>query len=151
MPDDQTIPSPGFFRLSAVVFYDALLLLAILFFATALALPLNKGEAFTNSNTLYPAYLLGISFLYYGWFWTHSGQTPGLKTWKLRALDFDQHPITWKQAFFRFFFGLLSWVLFGAGFLWILIDKEKLSLHDHLSNTRLYPVIYGNAESIKTP
>jgi len=138
MPDDQALPSPGFFRRIAVVFYDTLLLLAILFFATAIALPFNKGEAFTNSNILYPGYLLGISFLYYGWFWTHGGQTPGLKTWKLRVLDFDQRLISWKQAFFRFIFGLFSWTAFGAGFLWILIDKNKLSWHDHLSKTRLY-------------
>jgi len=141
MPDDQASLSPGFFRRLAVVFYDTLLLLAILFFATAIALPFNKGEAFTNSNILYPGYLLGISFLYFGWFWTHGGQTPGLKTWKLRALDFNQHPISWKQAFFRFIFGLLSWIVFGAGFFWILIDKKKLSWHDHLSKTRLFPVI----------
>ncbi len=141
MPDDHALPSPGFFRRFVVVFYDALLLLAILFFATAAALPFNEGEAFTNSNILYPGYLLGISFLYFGWFWTHGGQTPGLKTWKLRVLDSDQRPITWKQAFFRFIFGFFSWALLGVGFLWIMIDKKKLSWHDRLSKTRLYPTI----------
>jgi len=122
----------------AIILYDALLLLAVLFLATALALPLNSGKAFTESQFIYPLYLIFISFAFYGWFWTHGGQTLGLKTWKYQALTFDQQPITWKQAFFRFCFGLLSWAVLGLGFFWIFFDKNNLALHDRLSKTRLF-------------
>jgi uncharacterized RDD family membrane protein YckC len=123
----------------AIVLYDALLLLAVLFLATALALPLNSGIAFTESQFLYPLYLIFISFVFYGWFWTHDGQTLGLKTWRYQTLTFDRQPITWKQAFFRFCFGFLSWALLGLGFFWIFFDKNNLALHDRLSKTRLFP------------
>ena len=123
----------------AVILYDALLLFAVLFFATALALPLNSGEAFTDFRFVFPIYLGCISFVFYGWFWTHGGQTLGLKTWSYQVLTIEQQPITWKQAFCRFCFGFLSWALFGLGFLWIFFDKNKLALHDRFSKTRLFP------------
>jgi uncharacterized RDD family membrane protein YckC len=122
----------------AIILYDAILLFAILFFATALVLPFNQGEALINSRFLFPVYLGGISFAYYGWFWTHGGQTIGLKTWKFQVLTMDRKPITWKQAFFRFCLGNVSWLAFGLGFLWIFFDKDSLALHDRLSKTRLY-------------
>ncbi len=123
----------------AIVLYDALLLLAVLFLATALALPLNSGIAFTESQFLYPLYLIFISFAFYGWFWTHDGQTLGLRTWRYQTLTFDRQPITWKQAFLRFCFGSLSWAILGLGFFWIFFDKNNLALHDKLSKTRLFP------------
>ncbi len=61
----------------AAVSYDCLLLFAILFVGTATVLPLNHGEAIAPNNAAYSAYLLGLSFLYFGWFWTHGGQTLG--------------------------------------------------------------------------
>ncbi len=124
----------------AIVLYDALLLFAILFFATALVLPFNHGEAFTNSRFLFPIYLVCISFAYYGWFWTHGGQTIGLKTWKFQVLTMDRKPITWKLALFRFCLGGMSWMVFGVGFLWIFFDKDNLALHDRLSGTILRAV-----------
>jgi uncharacterized RDD family membrane protein YckC len=123
----------------AIILYDSILLFAVLFLATALALPLNSGEAFNNSRFLYPIYLIGISSIFYSWFWTHGGQTLGLKTWKYKILTFNQQPITWKQAFFRFCFSFLSLAIFGLGFFWIFFDKNNLALHDRLSKTRLYP------------
>jgi len=33
---------------------------------------------------------------------------------------------------------ILSWGFCGLGFLWILIDKNQRSWHDHLSKTALF-------------
>lgn len=129
---------PGFLRRLAAILYDLLLLIAVLFVATALLLPLNKGEAFTVQQFFYPLYLLTISFLFYAWFWTHGGQTLGLRAWKIKVLTFDQKPISWKQALLRFVTAILSWGIFGLGFLWILIDKDHRSWYDNLSKTALF-------------
>ena len=118
--------------------YDLLLLIAVLFVATALLLPLNSGEAFTTQQFFFPLYLLLVSFLFYAWFWTHGGQTLGLRAWKMKVLSLDKNPITWKQALLRFSVAILSWGFFGLGFLWILIDKNQRSWHDHLSKTALF-------------
>lgn len=124
-------------RRFGAIFYDFLLLLSVLFFATALILPFNAGQAVT-AHWLYSPYLLLISFLFYGWFWTHGGQTLGLKAWKLHVLTIDQQPITWRQAFWRFSSAFLSWLFFGLGFFWALVDKDKRCLHDVLSKTDIF-------------
>ncbi len=128
--------SPGFFRHMAIIVYDSLLLLALLFLAIAIALPLNKGEAIT-SGYIFPLYLLAVSFFYYGWFWTHGGQTLGMKTWKVKVRTFDNQAITWKHVFVRFFAATLSWIV-GLGFIWKIIDKKKRTWHDHISKTALF-------------
>ena len=132
--------APGFFIRIAIACYDALLLLAVLFLATALVLPFNSGHAFSSDQFLYPLYLLTVSFLFYGWFWTHGGQTLGLRTWKIKLCRFDGGPVSWGQAGLRFVFAILSWGCFGLGHLWCLFDKNRLCWHDYLSQTRLTPV-----------
>lgn len=121
----------------AVVCYDALLLLAVLFLATAIALPFNAGQAFAADQLIYPVYLVTISFVFYGWFWTHGGQTLGLRAWKIKVVRLDGQALSWWQAGIRFIGGLLSWACLGLGFLWCLFDKNALCWHDYLSKTRL--------------
>jgi len=127
-----------FFRRIAAVLYDSLVLLAVLFFATAIVLPINSGEAFSSSQFLYPTYLFTVSFIFYGWFWTHGGQTLGLRSWKMTVLTSDQQPINWKQAFIRFSTAIISWLCLGLGFVWLIVDKEQLTWHDRLSGTSLF-------------
>ena len=61
-------PGPvGLPRRLAAVAYDAFLLFALLFVATALLLPFSGGQAISSSNGLYPLYLLAVSYLYFTW------------------------------------------------------------------------------------
>lgn len=119
------------------VFYDALLLLAVWFFATAIILPLNAGRAFSADHYFFPFYLLAVSYGFYGWFWTHGGQTLGLRAWKIKLVDFAGGPVNRQQVSLRFFAAMLSWACLGAGFIWCIFDKEGLCWHDSLSKTRL--------------
>lgn len=137
-PGNVHISRPGFLRRLAATFYDLLLLLAVLFVATALLLPFNGGRAFTAQQFFFPLYLLLVSLLFYAWFWTHGGQTLGLRAWKIKVLTLDREPISWKQALLRFVAAIVSWGFLGLGILWILIDKNQLSWHDHLSKTALF-------------
>ena len=122
------------------VCYDALLLLAVLFLATALVLPLNSGHAFSAGQYFYPLYLLAISFIFYGWFWTHGGQTLGLRSWKIKVCNLDGGSVGWRRSGLRFAAAALSWAVFGLGFFWCLFDKNRLCWHDYLSKTRLRSV-----------
>jgi uncharacterized RDD family membrane protein YckC len=142
----QDLPSaPGFLRRLAAQIYDLFLLSALLFLATALLFPFTSGEAVSTQQTLiYRIYLAVISFLFYGWFWTHGGQTLGLRAWKIKVLTLDQKPINWNQALLRFATAIFSWAFFGLGFLWILIDKKRRGWHDHLSKTALFFVPLKN-------
>jgi uncharacterized RDD family membrane protein YckC len=127
--------APGFLCRLAIIVYDFLLLIALLFLATALLLPFNAGEAFTREQFFYPIYLLIVSFVFYGWFWTHGGQTLGLRAWKAKILTTNQQPISWTQALVRF---VTAFASCGLGLLWILVGKQRRGWHDHLSKTAVF-------------
>ena len=131
------LSSPGLFLRLAVVVYDSMVLLAVLFLATAGALPVTHGLAIPAENPFFQAYLLLVAFLYLGWFWTRAGQTVAMRAWRLRVVDTDGGAIGWRQAGLRFVAALLSWAVFGLGFFWIAVDPENRAWHDILSGTRV--------------
>jgi uncharacterized RDD family membrane protein YckC len=95
--------------------------------------------AVTDHHVLiYRLYLVVVSFFFYGWFWTHGGQTLGLRAWKLTVLTQDKKTLDWSQALVRFVTASVSLSFFGLGYLWVLIDKDRLSWHDHLSKTTVF-------------
>ena len=117
--------------------YDALLLFSILFFATLILLPATGGEALSADNHLYHLYLFICCFFYFGWQWVRGGQTLGMKAWRIRVTDFNGLALTWKLAAIRFVLAVVSWLTFGAGFLWTYFDRDALTFHDRFSGTRL--------------
>ncbi len=125
----------SFTRRLLALLYDLILLLAVLFAISAIAVAINKGEAATH-----PAYylcLLLTTFVFFGWFWTHGGQTLGMRTWKIKIINDIDESLTWKQALIRFAAAALALIPAGIGLIWVLIDKESLAWHDRLSKTRL--------------
>ena len=135
-PDNAA--ASGLARRLGAIFYDALLLLALLMLGSFLYVPVaGRVLPAPLGRTLYQIFLFAIGFLYFAWFWTHGGQTLGLRTWKLRLVARDGGSITWPQATQRFALALVSWLCLGLGFLWVLVDHEKLAWHDRLSSTRL--------------
>ena len=120
---------PGFFRYFAAIFYDLILVIALFFVATAILLPFSQGEAI-QSTFLFPLYLFCVRFIFYGWFWTHGGQTLGLRAWKLRLVSDQQTDISWKQAFIRYMTAICSWAIFGLGFFWRIWQKDGKTWHD---------------------
>ena len=119
----------------AAIVYDTLLLIGILFLATALILPLTGGTAIARGNPFYSGYLLFICFSFFGWFWTHGGQTLGMRAWKIRVQQSNGLGISWTQALLRFLAAIISWLVLGFGFLWMLVDREKRTWHDRFSDT----------------
>ncbi len=126
-------------RRLAAILYDALLVLAVVFFASFIALAFNRGEAITHSPW-YTLYLLGVVYLYFAWFWTRSGQTLGMKTWRIRVVDAMGDAIDWHEAMVRYLMAMVSWGCLGLGFWWSLWDGEGRTWHDRVSRTHLIPV-----------
>lgn len=119
-------------RLMAIV-YDLFLLMALIFIATAVAMAFNKGDAIEPGQPIYPFYvggLLVVSFGFYGWFWTHGGQTLGMKTWKMKLQQENGQAITWPLALLRFITAIISWAAGGMGFLWSLFHPQRRTWHD---------------------
>ncbi|MDH5711205.1 MAG: RDD family protein [Gammaproteobacteria bacterium] len=149
--NDQNIPSylppaVSLFRRLMAIFYDFFLLTAILFIATAIfnAL-LNHGEALDSNNPnriILSFYLGAIIVFYFGWFWTHGGQTLGMKTWKMRLVSNHSqitafNAISWKHVLIREATAMVSCLCLGLGFLWSLFDRKKRCWHDMTSDTAL--------------
>lgn len=123
-------------QLAAMV-YDSMLIFAVLFAASAIALLFNRGEAIENSP-LFSAYLLLTLFSFYAWFWHKSGQTLGMRAWKIRIVyEFGGNP-SWGVCYLRLCFALLSLSCLGLGYLWRLFTPY--TWHDRLSQTRIVDV-----------
>jgi uncharacterized RDD family membrane protein YckC len=128
---------PNVFRHLGVMVYDSLLLLSVLLAATVIAVMFNAGEAIDNNDPFFMLYLLTVSGLFYGWFWTHGGQTLGMRAWKVQLQGQQQQTVTWTQAIIRFVVAIISWLPLGLGFWWQWLGKDKLSWPDYFSGTYL--------------
>ncbi len=136
---EQT-PYIGLFRRLFAILYDGFLLIAIFFVFFMIVTALNQQKAIEPDNVFYQffyfAVLVGLSYLYFAWFWIHGGQTLGMKTWFIKIQGTSSN-ISWKIAAIRFTFAIISWAVFGLGFLWALFDKKNRCWHDIISNTVL--------------
>ncbi|PHS70284.1 MAG: hypothetical protein COB23_03990 [Methylophaga sp.] len=129
---------PSIFRYLMIMLYDSLLLLSVLLLASVVAVAFNEGDAIRSNSPFFLIYLLFVSGFFYSWFWTHGGQTLGLRAWKVQLTSDDHHHVTWNQAILRFIMAIISWVPLGLGFWWQWIDKANRSWPDIVSNTQLH-------------
>jgi uncharacterized RDD family membrane protein YckC len=132
---DPAVRPPGLARRLAACLYDSLVLFAVLMVAGAAWVALSRAPA-APGDWWFRAYLLAVAAVFYGSFWRR-GETLGMRAWKLRVVAADGRPPGWDRALLRFASALLSWAVLGLGFLWVLVDRERLAWHDRLSGTRL--------------
>ena len=132
----------GLLRRLAAMLYDTLLILALLFLVTIPFIAARGGEPVeTGENALYRAVLVLTVCAFFVGFWTWRGRTLGMQSWGLQLETMDGARPGLAQATVRLIAALLSWAPLGLGFLWQLVDKDRLAWHDRLSGTRLvhYP------------
>lgn len=137
---ELVIPAPLWRRLAAAG-YDALLLVALLLSSTwfavllrdALGVPPQARGWFGLLRLMY----FGIGLAFCGGFWTHGGQTLGMRTWRLKVRRDDGSALRWPVAAVRYAVSLLSWGLAGAGLLWCLIDRRRRAWHDIVAGTEV--------------
>jgi uncharacterized RDD family membrane protein YckC len=134
--------SAGFGRRFAALVYDAVLLAALLMVFTGGALFFTHGAAVVSATAggwviVYRAGLIGVIAGYYTVNWLRSGQTLGMRAWRLHAVDETGKPMMLKAALLRCAFGLLAWAPAALGVLWLYLDPEHLAIHDRLSKTRV--------------
>lgn len=143
--------------------YDALLLFAVLFFASFLVLPLTytaTPEPHIESSPWYSMYLFLVSYFYFALSWKKGGSTVGMIAWKFKLQTMDQSPLQWSHTLLRFMVAMIPLALYGlAGYWWLnqaplpaiiiacliasiiffwpLFDKNNHGLHDKYSETEL--------------
>jgi uncharacterized RDD family membrane protein YckC len=134
--------SVGFGRRVAALVYDLLLLAALLMIYTGGALFFTHGAAVVPATAgawvyAYRAGLIGVIGGYYLINWLRSGQTLGMRAWRLRVVSDAGRPLALKAAVLRAVFGALAWMPAALGVLWLYVDPDHLALHDRWSRTRV--------------
>jgi uncharacterized RDD family membrane protein YckC len=128
--------SPGLFRLLASLFYEALLVLALLFVATFLFVLLFGEATHPPKRYFLQTYLWITAGAYFTWCWSR-GRTLAMQAWKIRLVDAGGKLISPARGAQRYLLATVSLLALATGFLWALWDKEHRYLHDRLLNTRL--------------
>ena len=139
-------PSALLLRRLAALFYDLWPVLALWMLVSALFTIGYALAGHASRENIHPfsalQWLLWLSCwliagLYATESWKRGGQTLGMRPWRLRLQTADgrapSRALLWK----RYALATLSLLLGGVGFIWALFDRERLTLHDRLSGTRL--------------
>ncbi len=153
---------PTLFKRLLTALYDGFLVLACIFIATAITMPFTKGEVESGNNIFMSLYLFAVIYLFYGWFWTHGGQTLGMRAWQQKLVTMDGKTVSWQQTFIRLITALPAWLLFIiglifwikpefsqtitsipgwafalAGCIWVLLNSRSGNWRDKLSGTQI--------------
>lgn len=148
----EQFPRAGFKRRLGAWLYDFLLAIAVWMFAGAISFAIfgvlfdqkiinNQGFQHAielqQSSIIYNAliYAWNIAWVayFFVFFWARTGQTLGMRAWRLRVQNQNGSLISKKVACKR-----LLPTLLGLGNLRVLFDRQhKLSLQDKLTNTEV--------------
>lgn len=135
--------SAGFGRRFAAGIYDALLLVGVLMVYTAAVHLLTHGGAILVETVgtfwamAYRLSLLVVIGVYFVGNWMHSGQTLGMRAWRLHAVDTGGRRLQAWPATLRYLLALCAWLPAALGVLWLYVDPEGLALQDRLSGSRV--------------
>ncbi len=130
-------PAASLSRRAAALLYEALLVLALVFFA---AFAYRDAAATVLSGWqrhAFQLYLFLVVGLYFVICWTRGGQTLPMKTWRLKLVSAQGAPVSMPRALARYVLAWLSVLGIGLGFVWAAFDREHQFLHDRLAGTKI--------------
>lgn len=112
--DAALAPPPSFGARIGCLLYEFLLLFGV--FVGLVLLPATAVMALTQrwpwlmGPPVLGSWLFLVFGAYFVYFWTHSGQTLAMLTWRLRVVTTDGRPLTVPRAALRYLLGWM-WVL----------------------------------------
>lgn len=156
-------PAPLWRRLLSLV-YEAFLVFAMVMASGAAFQLLLPGLA---GSPLEFAFVISILLGHFAWCWRRSGQTLAMKVWRLRLVDVQGATVAMRAVLIRFTASVLAFVPMAPAwawakhhpadkwllwlsvawallpYVWALLDKQRLFLHDRLAGTRmvLVPIV----------
>jgi uncharacterized RDD family membrane protein YckC len=163
LPVPETPAIPGIGRRLIAMVYESFLLLAVLMLAAALFMLVTRNSQAPVVQHARNAFLFLVTAAYFIHFWTDSGHTLAMKTWRMRLVADGFHRVPLRTAALRY---LLAWGWFlpalivcgalglkpkentGQVALAILIgiaawactawfDADRRFLHDRIAGTRI--------------
>jgi uncharacterized RDD family membrane protein YckC len=134
-PDINNAAVPGLLRRLSAIFYDSWLIAALWMLGVTVDTFVGAGSE--GSHLGLQCFALFSTVVFFSWFWTHGGQTLGMRAWRLKLVSREGRQVSMRQALIRCAGALLSMLVFGLGYLWMILDRDGLTWHDRLSGTRL--------------
>lgn len=142
--------------------YETMLLFGVITISGALFSILFQQRHALYLRHALQAWLLLVVTAYFVWFWTHSGQTLAMKTWRIRLVTADGKAVDAKHAIGRYLLAWL-WILPGLALAWAIdaknwvllllpganmllwaltayLDPQRQFLHDRIAGTRVISV-----------
>ena len=92
-------------------------------------------QSFKNLGTIWGIFGVTTIVLYYSFFVSFAGQTPGKALIGIRVIPISGEKISFTRAIFRYFLYFFSAIPLGLGFLWIIIDDRRMAWHDKIART----------------
>ena len=159
-PTPATLPTPGLARRLMCMLYEGMLLFGVLMMAAYLYSSLTQQRHALQGTAGLQAFLFVVLGIYFGWFWSRSGQTVAMKAWHIRLVSASGRAVSQARALLRYALcwlwfvpallslhlaglkggwvtslGLLAGALAYAALAWLRPDRQFF--HDVLCGTRL--------------
>ncbi|WGW00739.1 RDD family protein [Vibrio sp. YMD68] len=151
MTTTNTLPPAGLMRRLGALFYDSLIVMAILMMAGGLIVAILEALVALGAvnyapyadasdllskhpvwSPIYTFYLVAVAVYFFVFFWTRAGQTLGMRAWKLQVQNKQGGAISVTQALIR-----LSTSAFGLGNLTVPFDPQKRAFQDIWAKTQV--------------
>lgn len=129
----ESSDTPTIKRRLTTMMYEGVLLFGVVAIAGLLF-----STIFQQRHALYlrhalQYWLFFVVGIYFIWFWTHSGQTLPMKTWRMRLVTMNGQVVPLKRALARYFLAWL-WFLPGLIIAWSLDAKAWTAVSIVLAN-----------------
>jgi uncharacterized RDD family membrane protein YckC len=105
--------------------------------ALAFSIQLVTGRKFSLTNYQIVSIIAVViwEFIYFAYQWSLAGKTIGMALLGIQAVKTDGSSIGPRQAVIRTMTLPLSFLVFGLGFIGILVNRDRHALHDRLVGT----------------
>lgn len=148
----------GILRRLMALIYDGFLLLGICFGYGVIVLLLRKAigdDTLTAPGKIEGGFILaglwGCFSLFYIWCWRKSGQTLGMKSWRIKLTSNCGATPSLQQCWRRCLVAPPLILFGGIGYWWCLFDREGSSLQDRLTGTQVLVLAKQKVRRNDTP
>ena len=142
MSNSDTEINAGLMRRLLALLYDSILIIGIYMSYVILVTYLNGSALESQIEILFLQFSFIIFiFLFYCYFWKfNNGQTLGMQVWKIKLVSSGNEEININKMILRCALSMIFSLVFLSNFIFIIFNKERKTLGDYFSKTKLLKV-----------
>jgi uncharacterized RDD family membrane protein YckC len=142
MSNSDTEINAGLMRRLLALLYDGILIIGIYMSYVILVTYLNGSALESQLEILFLQFSFIIFiFLFYCYFWKfNNGQTLGMQVWKIKLVSSGNEEININKMVLRCALSMIFSLVFLSNFIFIIFNKERKTLGDYFSKTKLLKV-----------